>query len=434
MEEYFSKIRRTESGHNFQALPVVIQYNGRSYERAKKMSAIDIISEAYPWELPLKHAQPLVDRYNLTVVGENSHITEVCAQFGVIFDGFPTASIATHPHYKVVAFEIETTGVLFFDNSSAEAEGHQYLFNDLTVPFDLPLWILCLVSCFFMSVLLKIVYELQFQLAILASVASLIGISVSTLRGGKHGILYITWLLGGVLICSAYSTVLHSNVVVPTEMSTSKNISELHASNYSVIGTSLFSVYGNFYNQYQQTLEMVRRSSESVHDSTLTVFENYKKLLEMLDRKAYPYKEQYKLIRGNKTALFGDMHNLNVLRHVVTAEQRQKLKFTQENFFPNMKNSVFQLHHAPIISDGFKRLISNGIFRYWENIRFLADRLAWWRVLKPILRESWNREKHGSVSMSDTLLWATFHLLMLGVCVGILALSIELVLHTLSLL
>ena len=387
------------------------------------MSAVDIITEAYPWEILLKLAEPLVDKYNLTVVGVGSHMTATCAPFGVIFDGVSTAALATHPHYEVEAYEIETTGVLYFDNSSAELE-HQRMFDDLIVPFDLPVWLLCALACCSMSALLKFLYKLQLQLALLAAFGSIIGLAaVPSLNGQKYGQLYTAWLLGGAFISNAYVSMLHSNVVVPNERSTSKSITELYASNYSVIGTSPFSVYNLFNQQYQQTLGKVRESG--VSNVTAAVLENYRKLLEMLYREAFSYNYQYQLITSSKTALFGEMHNLNVLRHVLPAEQRKKFKFTEDHFFPKLKHTIHQIHHADVIAVGFKRLISNGIFRYWENIRFLADRLAWWRVLKPILRESWNREKHSSVGMSDSLLLATFHCLIVGLCVGLLACLVE---------
>ena len=323
-----------------------MQYMGKYYEQARRMSAVDIIKEAYPWEIPSKLAETLVDRYNLTVVDQASQITSICAPLGVIFDGLTTATLTTRPHYEIEVYEIETTGVLFFDNSSAQLQ-HQHMFNDLIVPFDLTVWLICVVTCCFMSVMLKFLHKLQIQLAILAAFCSLIAVSLSTLKDRTYGRFYVTWLLGGAFISSAYMCMLHSNVVVPTEVSIARNISELHTSNYSIIGTSLFSVYDLFKQQYEQTLE--RLGNGYVNNLTMDVLQNYKKLLDMLERRAYSYKEQYSLLRYSKTALFGEMHNLNVLHHVLPAELRRKMKFTQESFFPKLKNFIFQLHHADII-------------------------------------------------------------------------------------
>ena len=394
-----------------------MKYNGQSYYNVRKMSAVDIITEAWPWEMPLKLAEPLVERYNLTVVADqDSFGTTLCAPFGIIFQILDTARISSYPHFRVEAYEIETTGVLYFDNSTAQLE-HPNMFDEIIVPFSRPVWLFCAAACGSMSVLLKMLYKIQISLALLASFGCLIGCVIPSLKRKRNGRFYTTWLLGGIFVGNAYLSVLHSNVVVPREKSIPKNISDLHASNYSIIGTSLFSVYDMYNQQYQQTLE---KASEPDSNVTSNVFRNYKNLLEMLDKAEYPYKEQYKLIMNRRSALFGEMHNLNVLRYVLPAEQRRKFKFTQESFFPKLKNFVFQLHHAPIIARGYTRLVSNGIFRYWENIRFLADRLAWWRALKPILRETWQKEKDSSVAMTDTLLSATFACLLVGLGLGLL--------------
>ena len=402
-----------------------MKYNGRSYYDVKKMSTVDIINEAYPWEIPLKLAEPLVDRYNLTIVTDrDSFCTRVCAPFGVIFEGLDTVAVASYPHYEIGAYEIEITGVLFFDNSTAELE-HLHMFNDLIIPFSLPVWLFCAVTCGSMSVLLKVLYKIETQLALLAAFGCVIGCVVPSLKSKRNGRFYTSWLLGGAFVGNVYVSSLHSNVVVPGETSISKNINDLHASNYTVIGTSLFSVYDIYNQQYQGTLEKLLSKSDANYNAIASVLQNYLKLLDMLDKTAYPYEEQYELIMGTKSALFGEMHNLNVLRYVLPAEQRRKFKFTQESFFPKLKNFVFQLHHAPIIAHGYKRLVSNGIFRYWENIRFLADRLAWWRVLKPILRESWNREKHSSVGLSDTLVSVILCCLLVGLCLGLVTCLVE---------
>ena len=245
------------------------------------MSAVNIMKEAYPWEMPSKLAGILVNRFNLTVVDQGSPLTSVCTPRGVMFVGLPTATMATRPHYEMEAYEIETTGVLFFDNSSADGLQHEHMFNDLIIPFDQPVWLLCAVTCCFMSVLLKFLNKLQLQIAILAPFCCLIDISISTLKGREYGRFYMTWLLGGAFISSSYVCMLHSNVVVPTEVPTTRNITELHACNYSIIGTSLFSVYDLYHQEYELTLRKLGNSN--ANNLTEAVLQNYKKLLDMLD-------------------------------------------------------------------------------------------------------------------------------------------------------
>ena len=51
----------------------------------------------------------------------------------------------------------------------------------------------------------------------------------------------------------------------------------------------------------------------------------------------------------------------------------------------------------------------------WEKVRKLADQVAWWRVLEPLVRKEWEKEsKFSGADMTDTLLAASFYCLCIG--------------------
>ena len=218
---------------------------GKGYwEKAKNMSAIDIINEGYPWEIPFKLAQLLVSHFNLSIEDKRSHLATPCAPFGVIFAAEQTTSKYLLKSFWVsVMYEIEWFGIIYrSDETASWYEGN--VFYDLQAPFDKWSWLAFLALVGVAIVIMKCVSSKPVGTTVAALLAPLVDTAVPiTFSNSRSQALYSAWLAFCVFIMNAYLSVLNSNVIVPAHESTVKSLDELRGEGYNMIGTTLFSVY-----------------------------------------------------------------------------------------------------------------------------------------------------------------------------------------------
>ena len=407
--ELFSSIRNDPS-KNFHGYKVGIGYmSGQgAYGWSKSLSAIDIISYANPWQVTFKLAEPIVERYNLTVVDHVGEVYPICTAVGIIFGILPSEGMHTVPFFELVFMDLEFTGVLYLDRTAIESRG---LFYDLSAPFNLSAWLISFIAAVLIATFLKATSELRPEVALFATLAPFVNVVLS-LRVNRAQVVYSIWVGGCLFLVNAYLSTLTSNTVLTVDYVTVKNLAELQTERYNIICTTQFNNKIKYLEKYNYMKEVL------YSNVTAKLVENYGRLLDMYVDEVYSYNQQYKLLSNTKTALFGELHHLNVFRGIIPLNEVRNYVFTDSALFPKMKTALFQVHHADVIARALKYLISNGIFQYWENIRFLADRLAWQRALKELFKAKIRQEAEAStagVGLRDTLIVAILYCYFMGI-------------------
>lgn len=410
-----------DSSKNFHGYKVGVGYmvGQRGYERSKQMSVTDIISEGYPWEIPFKLAEHIVDRYNLTVVeGRVDDIHPLCIPVGIIFLLLPSKGLRTYPIFELVFTDQDWTRVLYLDRTAIES---RHIFYDLSAPFHLSAWMAGFIAAIVVAALLKAASDVRLEGALFAALAPFVNV-IPSLRANRIQTVYSIWVGGCIFLVNLYLSTLTSNTVAPVDHISVKSLAELKKEGYRVVCTTLSAVKHIYVQQYEYM-----KWQES--NTTASLIKNYETLLDMyIDDRVYAYHEQYEMLSKTKTAMFGELHNLNVFKGVLPEDELDKYVFADSTLFPKFKTATFQLHHAHVIARGLEHLLSNGICQFWENIRYLANRVAWLRALKETFKLKFREEENADskgVGLDDTLVVAIYYCYLMGIFLASCALLAE---------
>ena len=412
--DYRSKATRTKMNYN--GFPAVIGYlEPRAYYQAAGMTAVQIIDAAYPWQVLMKVIQGLIERYNVTLVNGKRQITNTCTPFAIVLDMTPTESFDSSPTLQFLIPDMDACGALYHDRVDTLPP---HPFYDLTAPFSKFLWVTCIGSMGVIAVLFYFAYDMPPLTAFVMAVAPLVNV-VFRIRTQKSRLLFMAWAGGGGLISAAYVSTLQSYVTVPKETSTLKSVRVLMQEIYRIFGVQEGPTFGLYNSAYGQLKRRIGNDP-----SAENLLRSYEELLSIYDNGSLKYFDQYVAMRDENVALFGELHELNVIRGTIPPNERKRYNLVNETFFPKVKNWIFQLPHADVFVSELNWLVSTGIHRWWENVRGMANRLRWRRVLKHEVRKA---EQHRqSVAFDDPLSLAIFYCWLLGLFMAISAFLLEL--------
>ena len=211
------------------------------------MTAVEIITAAYPWELLFKVLQGLIERYNVTLVDGGSHITYTCSPHSIVHATIPTESFDSNPTLQFLVPDMDACGALYHDRVDNSSPPHP--FYDLTAPFSKFLWTACLTSIILMVILFSFAYDLPLHTAFVMAVMPLINV-VILIRTKRSKLLFIAWAGGGGLISAAYVSTLQSYVTVPKETNSLKSVGILVHETYRIFGIQEGPTFGLYKSAY----------------------------------------------------------------------------------------------------------------------------------------------------------------------------------------